>query len=181
MRPDGTPPRRQWFRRLKGSEPISHCSFSQSVQRLFVFNVETNATVYLIVESIGMYAFSMRIRRQAPKPLSTGSTIVLVVRCVGYTNTRGAMFEGTVDGRVVVTSHQPFLDAARVLLSGGADPGDKLIMRHEGKDFDALSALVGVAAKLYVNETSRGAGLPSFAPVPEQPHWEPPPAPLGSH
>jgi hypothetical protein len=48
----------------------------------------------------------------------------------GYNNS-GQLFAAVVDGRTIVTrSLTPMLDAARVLLSEGADPATRLAMRH---------------------------------------------------
>ena len=49
---------------------------------------------------------------------------------------------------------QPLLDAARVFLAEGADPKARIQMRHEGSPHVALSASVGKAAKLTVDEHS---------------------------
>ena len=59
----------------------------------------------------------------------------------------------SVGGRVLVrSSRQPFLDAARVLVGEGHDPGMVISMRHGGSAVDALRAKLGVAARLTVNE-----------------------------
>jgi hypothetical protein len=72
--------------------------------------------------------------------------IIIVVAPVG----RGR-FRAQVDGRVLVeASTMPFLDAARVLAGEGADPATRIVMRHEGKDYDALTSTVGAAAGLDV-------------------------------
>jgi hypothetical protein len=44
----------------------------------------------------------------------------------------------------------PFIDAARVLEGEGVDPATRIVMRHEGKDYDALTSTVGIAAGLDV-------------------------------
>jgi hypothetical protein len=60
-------------------------------------------------------------------------------------------FRASFGGRVLVeTSSTPFLDAARVLAGEGVDPATKIAMRHEGKDYDALTSTVGIAAGLDV-------------------------------
>jgi len=42
-------------------------------------------------------------------------------------------------GAVLCVSETPFFDAARILLRNGqAKPDDLLVMRHAGKDYDAL-------------------------------------------
>src|SRR5712671_5312324 len=72
--------------------------------------------------------------------------IIIVVAPVG----RGR-FRAQVDGRVLVeASTMPFLDAARVLAGEGADPATRIVMRHEGKDYDALTSTIGAAAGLDV-------------------------------
>jgi hypothetical protein len=78
-------------------------------------------------------------------------------------STRGQLFDGKVDGRIVVKrSTTPFCAAARVLLAEGVDPATKLVMRHEGSPHDALRSTVGVAAKLTVADSS--TGKPVFVP-----------------
>jgi hypothetical protein len=71
-------------------------------------------------------------------------------------STRGQLFDGTVDGRLVVSrSTQPLLDACRILVGEGIDPLMRLVMRHEGQDCDALRSTVGAAAQLTVEEGKR--------------------------
>ena len=83
--------------------------------------------------------------------------IIIVVAPVG----RGR-FRASFGGRVLVeTSSTPFLDAARVLAGEGVDPATKIAMRHEGKDYDALTSTVAAAAKLTVKESTRD-GKPRF-------------------
>jgi hypothetical protein len=53
---------------------------------------------------------------------------------------------------LVLSSRQPFLDAARVLESRGADTNGWLIGRHAGSDVDAVRGKVGVLARLTVSE-----------------------------
>jgi hypothetical protein len=55
-----------------------------------------------------------------------------------------------------VLSHSklPFIHAARQLLKEGVDPDTPLIMRWLGKDYDALSSRVGVAADLSISESA---------------------------
>jgi hypothetical protein len=50
-------------------------------------------------------------------------------------------------------SRQPFLDSARVLLAEGVPPQTRLTMRHVGSSTDSLTATVGAAAKLTVDES----------------------------
>jgi hypothetical protein len=48
-----------------------------------------------------------------------------------------------------------------VLVGEGVDPASRIVMRHEGKDYDALTSTVGVAAKLTVKESTKD-GKPRF-------------------
>ena len=58
---------------------------------------------------------------------------------------------------MVCTSETPLFDGARSLLKAGrASPGDVLVMRHAGADHDALTAKVGVAAKLSIEDRPSG-------------------------
>jgi hypothetical protein len=87
-------------------------------------------------------------------------------------STRGPFFVGMVDGRrIIERSPQPFVDAARELLSEGIDPGTVLVMRYAGRTDDALKSTVGAAAKLTVLDTAQGK--PVFRP------WRPSPAIAG--
>jgi hypothetical protein len=86
----------------------------------------------------------------------------------------GGVLPGKFDARlgdrsIVEASRTPFCDGARALLAQGlAAPGDLLVMRHTGSQHDALRAMVGVAARLTVDETS-GNGTPRFV------RWKPMP------
>jgi hypothetical protein len=83
--------------------------------------------------------------------------IIIVIAPVG----RGR-FRASHGGRLLVeSSNTPFLDAARVLAGEGVDPATRIVMRHEGKDCDALTSTVGAAAKLTVKESTRD-GKPRF-------------------
>jgi hypothetical protein len=91
------------------------------------------------------------------------TTIVLVVSASlnadggkAY-STRGQLFDGSIDGRVVVKrSTTPFCDAARLLLAEGIKPNTILVMRHAGSGADALRSSVGVAAGLTVADDNGG-------------------------
>ena len=61
-----------------------------------------------------------------------------------------ARLEG--DDRILCVSHQPFVDAARVLVEEGYDPTAILTMRHVGSETIALTAQLGAAAKRIVEE-----------------------------
>src|SRR6266487_5266437 len=65
-----------------------------------------------------------------------------------------ARLEG--DARILCVSHQPFVDAARVLVAEGYDPTETLTMRHVGSTTIALTATLGAAAKLKVEEGANG-------------------------
>jgi hypothetical protein len=56
------------------------------------------------------------------------------------------------DARPLVKSRAPLLDAARILLARGYAPGATILMRWRGGDVDSLSAPLGVAAALAVDE-----------------------------
>jgi hypothetical protein len=62
---------------------------------------------------------------------------------------------------LVGSSRQPFLDAARVLISQGCDGNAILVMKHLGSDIVALKAPLAKAAKLGVEEGPNG---PRFVP-----------------
>jgi hypothetical protein len=71
-------------------------------------------------------------------------------------SSRGQLFNGTVDGRLIVSrTTQPMLDACRILAGEGVDPSTRVAMRHEGQDHDALRLTIGATAKLTV-ATIRG-------------------------
>jgi hypothetical protein len=70
--------------------------------------------------------------------------------------TRAGMFEARIDGRLICTSRQPLLDAARVLLAEGFDPDTYLVMRHLGSADDSLSASIRTAASLTVEHSVNG-------------------------
>jgi hypothetical protein len=80
---------------------------------------------------------------------------------------RGQLFDGSADGREVVTrSTQPFLDGARVLLGDGADPRTRMVMRHTRSDTDALRSTVGAAAQLTIGEGERPSIFRPWKPSP---------------
>jgi hypothetical protein len=71
-------------------------------------------------------------------------------------SSRGQLFEGTVDGRLIVSrTTQPMLDACRILAGEGVDLLTRVAIRPEGQDHDALRSTIGAAAKLTVT-TIRG-------------------------
>jgi hypothetical protein len=65
------------------------------------------------------------------------------------------LFDAHVCDRLICSSRQPLLDAARVLLAEGIAPDTQIDMRHAGADHVALRAKVGTAAKLRVLEGTR--------------------------
>src|SRR5271166_2527863 len=80
---------------------------------------------------------------------------------------RGRHKATLADGTVLAVSRQPFLDAARALISVGFSPNAMLVgWRGEGPDW-VLRCRLGVAAKLTVDETRtifvRWKPLPSSA------------------
>jgi hypothetical protein len=78
-----------------------------------------------------------------------------VILCPAF-NRRGARLHGkfvvTLDGRQLCISRQPLLDAARVLINEGVDPATPIATRHAGAGFDAMTSIVGTAAKWTVRE-----------------------------
>jgi hypothetical protein len=82
-----------------------------------------------------------------------------LVISINETGSRRGQFEARYGDRVLCTSHQPFFEAARVLLAEGFDSSAVLEMRRG--DVVSLRAPLGVAARLTVKETGRG---PRFRP-----------------
>lgn len=83
------------------------------------------------------------------------ATITKVVTIiVAPTARRAGHFEARLDGGclLVRASRQPFLDAARKLIDLGLDPAAMMTMRRVGSQIDCLTASIGVAAKLTVDE-----------------------------
>ena len=71
-------------------------------------------------------------------------------------------FEARCDGEVIVVrTRQPLLDGARALLDAGHTPDTVAVMRHAGSDVNALTALIGVAAAYYIEESAYGPVLRS--------------------
>jgi hypothetical protein len=63
------------------------------------------------------------------------------------------LFEARRADRLLCTSRQPFVDAARVLASEGHDPHTVIRARRAGSDTVALTAKLSVAARLTVDES----------------------------
>jgi hypothetical protein len=83
------------------------------------------------------------------------SLLIIVSAC----RPRAHLFEARLADRVLCVSRRPLLDAARILLAEGCDPAVTIVMRHAGSEVYALSARLGAAAKLTVDEV-----VPTFAP-----------------
>jgi hypothetical protein len=99
-----------------------------------------------------------------PQPL------VIVVDPVGHRGRFQARFNGRV---VVASSRTPFCDAARALLAEGVHPATQIVMRHVGSATDALTATVGVAAKLTVEDGDRSPRFRKWRPLLKAPpRWE---------
>ena len=96
--------------------------------------------------------------------------IVLIVRPAvtvdGYHLDR---FTAVLDGEVIVTSRQPLLEGARVLLRRGYDPDTRLTIRHAGSDHDSfVPAPIGELAKSTIEETDkRGLRRRPWRPLPD--------------
>src|SRR5712671_2355905 len=87
---------------------------------------------------------------------------------------RGQLFNGVVDGRLIVTrSSQLLLDGARALLAEGIDPRTRIVMRHAGVDTDALRSTVGDAAKLSIREGDDAPRFKDWVPLPPRPEASP--------
>ena len=70
---------------------------------------------------------------------------------------RGKFSAHLLDGRKLLSSsRQPLLDAARVLLAQGIPPETPLAMQHKGSATIAMTSTVGEAAKLTVEEEPGG-------------------------
>jgi hypothetical protein len=93
---------------------------------------------------------------------SIGSLAIVIME----TKQRNGRFEARLDGddRVLCVSRTPFFDAARELVANGYDPNLTLIMRHAGSDTDSLTAKLGTAASLTLEETDYGPKLRRWKP-----------------
>ena len=80
---------------------------------------------------------------------------------------RGQLWDAFFEESLLVAhSTQPFLDGARGLLKKGFKPDEPLVMRHRGKDYDALRSTIGAAAKLAVTDTKSGPVFRAWHPHP---------------
>jgi hypothetical protein len=86
-----------------------------------------------------------------------------------YPKKWAGLFEAKLNGRLICRSRQPLLDSARKLLAEGYDPKTTLVLRYVGSEVDAMTATIGAAAKLTVNE--RG---PYFYKWEAPPDWRGP-------
>ncbi len=76
-------------------------------------------------------------------------------------------FAASIEGRTLPDySTDPFLDAARLLLSEGVSPDEELTMSHQGSTIVSLRSTVGKAAKLTVVEGDRGTLFAKYRPFP---------------
>jgi hypothetical protein len=89
------------------------------------------------------------------------NTITIIATPTSRRFTFATRIEGS-DHILVASTIQPLLDSARRLLEQGFDPNLTLVLRHAGSSTNALSATVGVAARLSVAEPDRGS--PHFRP-----------------
>lgn len=83
-----------------------------------------------------------------------------IVLAVSPTTGRPGFFDCALNGAIIVTSRQPFLDAARVLLADGVNPSAVLVMIHAASGVQSLRAKISDAARLDVR--TRHDGPPVF-------------------
>jgi hypothetical protein len=74
-------------------------------------------------------------------------------------------FEARLDGRLLCVSVTPFLDAARVLVARGHDPGETLAMFSPGQDRPRMTGRLGEAAKLAIHEGPNGPRCVRWVPT----------------
>src|SRR6516165_7350665 len=80
---------------------------------------------------------------------------------------RGKFSAHVLDGRKLLSSsRQPLLAAARVLLAQGIPPETPLAMQHKGSATIAMTSTVGEAAKLTVEEEPGGPRFRKWRPFP---------------
>jgi len=80
---------------------------------------------------------------------------------------RGKFSAHLLDGRKLLSSsRQPLLDAARVLLAQGIPPETPLAMQHKGSATIAMTSTVGEAAKLTVEQEPGGPRFRKWRPFP---------------
>jgi hypothetical protein len=84
--------------------------------------------------------------------------VVIVAIALG-----GSKFAVRCDDRLLIKStRQPLLDGARVLLDQGIDPDTTVVLRHDGSSADSLTAKLGAAARLTVEETAHRPAFRSY-------------------
>ena len=80
---------------------------------------------------------------------------------------RGKFSAHLPDGcKLLSSSRQPLLDAARVLLAEGIPPETPIAMQHKGSATIAMTSTVGAAAKLTVKEKPNGPKFRKWEPFP---------------
>jgi hypothetical protein len=76
---------------------------------------------------------------------------------------------GVLEGRTIVNSEQPLVDAARLLLDEGYSPETLLTMRHEGSAHDSFRPLpIREWAKLTYWDTATGLRRGKWVPRPSE-------------
>ena len=107
-------------------------------------------TVATVREALAVDRRADKIDANASSPLSKiQDRIVIVVR-----ELRAGKFEARLEG------------SARVLLAEGYPPDALLIMRHAGREDDALRGPLGGAARLTIEESGHGPVVRSFRTAP---------------
>ena len=80
---------------------------------------------------------------------------------------RGRFSAHLGDGRKLLSSsRQPLLDAARVLLAEDTPPETPIAMQHKGSATIAMTSTVGQAAELTVKEKPNGPKFRKWEPFP---------------
>ena len=111
----------------------------------------------------GSFGFLPRVSHQDTTPESGptdwASTLTLIINPAPQGAGR---YEAHLDNddRVLCVSTRPFFDAARVLIANGYDPNTEITLRHAGSNADSLSARLGTAASLTVEETGFRTPVP---------------------
>ena len=102
--------------------------------------------------------------------MSSRAPLIIVARPAGE-----GRYDALLYGRVLVRrTRQALLDGARALVAEGVDPGQRLVMRHQGSVIDALLAKsVAAAAKLTVEETGTGPRFRLWKPFQASDVWPP--------
>jgi len=91
--------------------------------------------------------------------ISQSQMIVLVIKRAP----KAGRYLGYVDGELIVSSRQPFLDGARALLARGYDPATPYNMRHASSDLlSFVTTAIGHAAGLSVVDAAQGTRFRKF-------------------